>query len=163
MGKSERLLTDLKPFNTDTLLDRDMIIQMLKYEDSLILGEVGNQIYTNPTYEVSKSLFSEYVIHRLVLDHFGYDTTDESLEFYRKIFKTYYKSPTEYDKEVLQSVAYMRENRCVYFVQPVINVGDVSSDCKLYTIDGEETTIKESLGEFNVAFNVAFIAGFSNS
>lgn len=161
MGKTEKKSddSDPKPFTEQTLLDRDLMIRMLKHEDTLILGDTGKKIYEDPTYEISKSLFSEYVIHRLVLDHFGFDTTDQSVLTYRKIFKTYYKSPTDYDKEVMQSVAYMRENRCVYYTEPKINVGETLPDCKLFMTDGTETTIKNSLGEFEYAF----VAGFSDS
>lgn len=161
MGKTDRKIDDPIPvkFTDETLLDRDLIIKMLKYEDTLILGETGNHIYTDPTYEVSKSLFSERVIHRLVLAHFGFDTSDQSVLAYRKIFKTYYKTPTNYDAEVLQSVAYMRENRCVYYTEPEIKIGDQIPDCMLYTLSGDATTITESLGDFEYAF----VAGFSDS
>ena len=161
MGKTEQKPDDPepKPFTDQTLIDRKLIIRMLKYEDTLILGETGKKIYTDSTYEATKSLFSEHVVHRLVLDHFGFDTTDQSVLTYRKIFRTYYKSPVDYDSEVMRSVAYMRENRCVYYLEPEIKVGDMIPDCKLYTLDGTETTIKSSLGEFDLAF----VAGFSNS
>ncbi|VBB17925.1 hypothetical protein YASMINEVIRUS_388 [Yasminevirus sp. GU-2018] len=158
MGKTERKDESI-PFTDQTLLDRELIIRMLKYEDTLILGEVGDRIYKDPTYEVSKSLFSEFVIHRMVLSHFGFDTSDESVLNYRKIFKTYYKSPTDFDKEVMQSVAYMRNNRCVYYTEKDVNVGDTLEDCRLYDLAGNETTIRESLGEFKHAF----VAGFSDS
>jgi hypothetical protein len=159
MGKSKTNNFDLKSFTNQTLLDRNLIIRMLKYEDTLILGKIGKNIYTNATYQVSESLFSEYVVHRIVLDHFGFDTTDQSVLNYRNIFKTYYRSPFDYDKEVLQSVSYMRENKCVYYTEPDINLGDVLSDCKLKTLEGDDTSITESLGKFKLAF----IAGFSDS
>lgn len=159
MGRSSTNELILVPFTDQTLLNRELIIRMLKYEDTLILGDIGRKIYTDPSYEVSKSLFSENVIHRMVLTHFEFDTSDDSVFTYKKIFRTYYKSPTDYDNEVLQSVAYMRENRCVYYTEPEINVGDVIDDCRFYELNGKKTTIKESLGDFDFAF----IAGFSNS
>jgi len=147
----------LKPFTTEDLLNRELIIKMLRDEDEIILGEEGKKIYTNPTYFVTKSLFSEYVIHRMVLTKNGFDTSDQSVENYRKIFKTYYKSPTDYDEEVLKSVAYMRENRCVYYTSPIIKVGQTLPNCRLYELNGvTETNIVDSLGKFDLAFVAAF-------
>src|SRR5277367_4793514 len=148
-----------KKFTEDTLSDRKLIIEMLKYEDSIIKGRIGEKIYKNPSYGIAQTFDAELAIVRLVLDKFGFETGDDDVKNYDKIFKTYHKSATDYDSEVVNSVAYMRENRCVYYTSPEIKVGDVIKDCRLYEIDGVETTIKKSLGDFNYAF----IAGFSNS
>lgn len=148
-----------KKFTLETLKERDLIINMLKYEDSIIRGETGKKIYTNPTYNYTKSFDAEHAIIRLVLDNFDFETDDSAIENYNKIFKTYYNSPTDYDSEVLKSVAYMRENKCVYYTKPEIKVGDTINNCLLYDVDGNKTSIIESLGEFEHAF----IAGFSNS
>jgi hypothetical protein len=150
-----------KPFTKESVNDRALVIQMLKYEDTLIHGDIGKQIYTNPLYKPRISLFPEHTIHRIVLTKFGFDTSDESVANYRTIFITYHKSPTEYDKEVLDSVTYMRENKCVYYTKPVIGKGDKIPNCKLYTLDGKtETTVYDQLGS---EFKYAFIASFSNS
>ena len=56
------------------------------------------------------SLDVEKMINRIVLNYFGFDTSNESVENYRTIFRTYFKSPNDYDVEVINSVHYMREN-----------------------------------------------------
>lgn len=150
---------DKKDFTEGTLLERKLIIEMLKYEDSIIKGDIGTKIYQNPSFSPTESFEAERAIIRLVLDKFDFKTEDSDVKNYNKIFKTYYKSPTEYDKEVLNSVAYMRENRCVYYTSPEVKVGDILKDCRIYDIDDKQTSIRESMGEFDHAF----IAGFSNS
>jgi hypothetical protein len=145
MGKKDPI--DEIPFTEETIKDRDLILKLLRYENEIILGEDGKKIYTDLTYKPRTSLFPEYTIHRKVLSNFGFDTSDESVENYRKIFSFYYQSPTEFDKEVLDSVVYMRENKCVYYTSPIINVGDVIPDTSIYQLDGTtKTTIKEELG-----------------
>ena len=150
---------DQIPFTTNTLDDRNLIIRMLKHEDTIIFGDTGQSIYSDPLYRPRESLTPEYAIHRKVLSDFGFDTSDQSVDVYRKIFGHYYHSPTDYDPEVLSSVAYMRENRCVYYTEPLINVGDTIQDCLLYNLDGTMTSVKESLNDFTHAM----IAGFSSS
>ncbi len=158
MGKKDQI-TEI-PFTEDILKDKDLIIKLLSYEDSIILGEEGERIYANPDNCPRVSLFPEHTIHRKTLSHFGFDTSDESVQNYRKIFGYYYRSALDYDKDVLSSVVYMRENKCVYYTQPIINVGDIMPDCSLYELDGKsKTTIKDELGEFKYAF----VAGFSSS
>lgn len=151
--------TILLPFTEKDLMNRELVIKMLKYEDSLLLGEEGKKIYSEPSYEVTRSLFSEFVFHRMTLTQFGFDTSDDSVMRYRSIPMTYWKSPTDYDAEVLSSVCYMRENRCLYYTTPKIKVGDTLPDCRLYNLDemqSKETTIRESLGKFDRAFIAAF-------
>jgi hypothetical protein len=100
---------------TNTELDnRALIIKMLQYEDSLILGPVGKEIYEDNSFEHYSSHEAMYIIHRITLNYFGFQTKDEDVQNYRKIFSKYYESPTKYDAEVLQSVVYMRENKLVY-------------------------------------------------
>jgi hypothetical protein len=147
------------PFTEKDLMNRELVIRMLKYEDSLILGEEGKAIYADPSYEMTKSIFAELVFHRMTLTEFGYQTDDTSVAIYRSIPMTYWKSPTEYDAEVMNSVAYTRANRCLYYTAPEIKVGDTLPDCRLYDLDGKETTIRESLG----GFDMAFVAAFSTS
>ena len=148
------------PFSINTINDRDLIIQMLKHEDEIIFSEYGQNIYKEKDNNAFSSLMPEYAINRKVLSDFGFDTSDDSVENYRKIFSHYYKSANDYDAEVLSSVVYMRENRCVYYSAPIINVGDTIPDCELYNLDGEtKNNIKNILGEFDHAF----ICGFSSS
>lgn len=148
------------PFTMDTINDRNLIIQMLKCEDEIIFSEYGQNIYKEIDNHALSSLVPEYAIHRKVLSDFGFDTSDDSVENYRRIFSHYYNSANDYDAEVLSSVVYMRENRCVYYTEPVINVGDIIPDCELYDLDGVTTNnIRSILGDFDHAF----ICGFSSS
>lgn len=160
MGKKEQTETDTKPFTEDDIANKSLVIDMLKYEDTIYLGPVGKEIYSDKLYKPRISLTPEFSIHRLVLDKFGFDTSDESVQNYRKIFGFYYKSATDYDDDVLSSVAYMRENKCVYYTKPIINKGDVIPNCKIYTLNKNPTTLYETLGN---DFEYAFVAGFSSS
>lgn len=159
MGKGD--IVNLLPFTLNEVKNRDLIIRMLEYEDSLIHGEVGQQIYGNPIYKPRVSLFPEYSIHRLVLSKFGFTTSERDVANYRSIFSHYFRSHDDYDAQVLSSVTYMRENKCVYYKQPQINVGDQLPNCRLYEINGiTETTLHEKLGH---DFRYMFVGGFSNS
>ncbi|ARF08934.1 hypothetical protein Catovirus_1_984 [Catovirus CTV1] len=152
---------NLKVFTLDHIKDKDLVIKMLKYEDSIYLGEKGKEIYENEMYRPRISLDPEYAINRMVLLNFGFDTSDESTENYRKIFSHYYKSALDYDKDVLSSVTYMRNNKCVYYTKPVLEIGDQIPNCRIYKLDGIiETSLFDELGN---DFNFAFVGAFSNS
>lgn len=162
MGRLKHDLTKAIAFTEDVIDDRDLIIKMLKYEDSIILSYDYTESHPPELAGTAASFEVIYSIHRKVLSHFGFDTSDQSVENYRKIFSHYYQSATNYDAEVLNSVAYMRENRCVYYTKPILNVGDTIPDCDLYDLDGlSKTTIKNTLQ--NGTFDYAFVAGYSSS
>jgi hypothetical protein len=156
----DSVVIKLKPFKMTDVKNRDLILKMLKYEDSIITSEVGQSIYRNKVNEALFSIEPQLIIQRMTLKHFGFDTDDDSGSNYREIFRNYYKSPTNYDKEVLQSVTYMRANRCVYYTQPIIKVGDKIPNVELYDLDGKtkldlhKDILKE--GDFNYAFMCAF-------
>jgi hypothetical protein len=158
MGKKEN--TDSKPFLEDDITNKSLIIDMLKYEDTIYLGPIGKEIYGDSLYKPRISLTPEFTIHRIVLDKFGFDTSDESVQNYRKIFGHYYKSGTDYDNEVLSSVAYMRENKCLYYTRPIISKSDIIPDCKIFNLAKKEETLYKVLGN---DFEYAFVAGYSSS
>ena len=90
---------------------------------------------------------------------------DLSLDNYRSIFKNYYNSPNDYDKEVLDSVHYMRNNRCVYYKQPIIKIGDnildILKETPVLILNGTNSiSLLEALG---TDFKYAFIGAFSMS
>ena len=164
MGKIDK---DLKPFTTDGIQDRDLVIQMLKYEDSLIHGSLAAELYTTDFYRPRVSLDTEHTLNRATLKQFGFDASDDRVANYRKIFSHYYRSPTDYDKQVMNSVTYMRENKLLYYTKPIINIGDIIPDCEeLYCVDGDsqagvsKTTLYKTLGN---DFSHAFVAAFSTS
>jgi hypothetical protein len=159
MGIGEDEEKDIKKFSTENLHDKKLVIEMLKYEDTLLLGGQVKRMYQDPIYNGIGSLFPEHAVNRMVLRKFDFDTSDESVENYRRIFKTYYIAPNNYDRDILQSVVYMRENRCLYYDSKVINVGEKLPDCPVYGVDRRKTSIRKALGKFKYAF----VAGFSNS
>ncbi len=157
MGKVSNLVN----FTQKDIENRKLIIQILKYEDSLILGSVGDNIFKSNAFELFTDLETTYIFHRLTLNYFNFESDDESVENYRKIFSHYYKSPTDYDKEVIESVAYMRENRCVFYTSEKLNIGDTFPDSELYELDGK--TKVSIYNKINKEDNYTIIGAFSNS
>ena len=121
-------------FTQNNIADRFLVLSMLRYEDELYMGSTGQEIFKN---NYNRLLQPHYIIQRIVLRKFGFNTSDTSLKEYRNIFKHYYHSSTEYDQEVINSVVYMRENKCIYYTAPVLKVGDSFPDCELYLLDGK--------------------------
>ncbi len=159
MGKIHNITT--KPFTHDDVLNRSLVIQMLQYEEQLTKSDYGQSLYKNTLNRPLISLTVEKTLNRLTLSHFGFDTSDASVETYRTIFKNYYKSPTEYDKEVLDSVHYMRENKCVYYKELPLQIGDKIPNCSLYQLDGQTKTTLHDIINQNSAYTM--IGAFSLS
>ncbi len=155
------LLSNLKPFSEENIQNKDLILNMLKYEDSIILGNVSKEIFNNDSYELFSSLETTYIFHRLALNKFGFSSNDSDVANYRKIFGYYYKSPDEYDHDIMNSVAYMRENRCVYYTEPKLEKGDYLPDIELYELDGKtKINLHDKINRNN---NYTIIGAFSNS
>lgn len=157
MGKTDNLID----FTEDHIKDRNLIISMLKYEDSLILGEVADYVFKSGVFELFNNLETTFIFHRMTLNKFNFNSDDESVKNYRKIFKYYYNGPTDYDVEVINSVAYMRENRCVFYTEEKLNKGDNLPNIELFKLDGK-TKVK-LYDEINKDDNLTFIGAFSNS
>jgi len=138
MGKKDT--NNTKPFTMDDVKNKQLVIQMLKYEEQLTKSEYGQSLYKNTLNKPLISLNIEKALNRLVLSYFGFNTSDLNVETYRTIFRTYYNSPNDYDKDVLDSVHYMRENKCVYYKLPPLQLGDKIPNCDLYEIDGKTKT-----------------------
>jgi hypothetical protein len=150
------------PFTSHDVNNRDLVINMLKYEEVLAKSEYGQSLYSNKLNLPLVTLNVEKTINRLTLAHFDYDTTDESVEMYRTIFKTYYRSPTDYDAEVLNSVHYMRENKVVYYQAEPLQIGQVIPNCELYNLDGmTKLSLYNAINNNNNNYTV--IAAFSLS
>ena len=134
---------------------------MLNYEEDLTKSDFGQSLYKNTLNRPLVSLTIEKTINRLVLSHFGFDTNDQNVEKYRTIFKTYYKGPTDYDVDVLNAVHYMRENKCVYYKDRVLQIGDKLPNCQLYNLDGQsKVNLYDTIDPNN---NYTMIAAFSLS
>lgn len=154
------------PFTTVNVLDRELVIRMLKYEEQLTKGEVGQMMYRNPLNKPFISLTIEKALNRMVLSEFGFTTTDADVEVYRTIFKTYFRSAENYDEEVINSVHYMRENKCVFYKNPPIVCGQKIPNCELYNLDGKTKTTLHQVLQFdgvNTPYNYNIFAAFSLS
>ena len=150
-----------RPFTHSDVLDRDKVIAMLKYEDSLFLGPKGQALFKDTSFNHLTDLESYYTFHRATLSAFGFQTTEQDVLTYRTIFQNYYKGPHTYDAEVLSSVCYMRENKCVYYDAPEILVDDVAPDTRLATLEGVPTTLHAILD--TLPHKYVFVGAFSNS
>jgi hypothetical protein len=120
-------------FTENELSNRDLVIRMLKWESEYMCSEEGQQRYRTIGSGQFTSLDNEYAFNRRVLREFGFTTTDHSVANYRQIFRTYFRSPTDYDAEVIQASHYMRNNRCVFYTTPEIHPGDKIPDVPLLT------------------------------
>lgn len=100
--------------------DRDLVLRMLRYEDGLIHSPETMRMYADPTFRPRTSLTIEHALQRVVLARFGFSTSDESVRAYRSIFRHYYRSPWDHDRDVLSAVTYMRENKLLYYTAPPI-------------------------------------------
>lgn len=118
-----------RQFQIEDLRNRDLILKMLKYEDELYLGEYGQNCFRS---KYNERLHPHYHIQRKVLNDFNFTTTDESLKLYREIYHTY---PD--DKEIHDSVVYLRENRCLKYTAPKININDIFPNTVVYGLDGK--------------------------
>lgn len=153
--------TPRRPFTVAELRDRPMVLKLLRFEDALMLGPESAKIYNDPSIPHLTSLETFYILHRATLAAHGFNTTDEDVANYRKIFSHYYNGPHDYDAEVLGAVAYMRENKCVYYKSPPINVGEKAPDVPLQTITGIHTSLYKVLAENH--HEHVFVGAFSNS
>lgn len=151
--------TEVRPFGQDDVNNKELVIKMLEYEEAYIRSDEGQARYKDPMTRPRVSLDNEYAFNRLTLAHFGFDTSDESVAWYRRIFRTYYRSPTDYDADVINASHYMRNNRCVFYTAPELNVGDEIPDVPLYRLDGKvQTSMYDVLGEKRT-----MICAFSNT
>jgi len=130
-------MSHLREFTNEIITNRELIIEMLKYEDQVIHGDIGKKIYNDNSYEHYTTHEAMYAIHRIVLSEFGFRTNENDVKTYRKIFQTYYSSPQVYDKEVMNAVSYMRENKCLYYTGKDFQIGDIFVDINLYDLSGK--------------------------
>lgn len=159
MGLQEN--TCNKSFTQEHVKNKNLILEMLKYEDEFGKSDTVKNMYQDEISYLHRDLTVTYAVHRYVLNKFGFDTSDESVKNYRSIFMNYYKSPSDYDKDIISSVYYMKNNKCVFYDKPKINIGDNLIDCKLLDINGNITSLYAILN--NNKFKHAFIGAFSNS
>jgi hypothetical protein len=152
---------NIRPFTESDIKNRELVLKMLKYEDEIIHSDLGKSIYENESYEHFSSLETMYIMHRITLNAFGFKTNDDDIQNYRKIFKNYYNSPIDYDKEVIESVTYMRENKCIYYTGKNYNIDDVFENVELYDLTGKNKV--NLFDKINLKDNYTIVGAFSNS
>jgi hypothetical protein len=153
--------TERRPFTDADVGNKGLIISMLRHEDGLMLGLEGAKIWGDNTLAHLTDMNTYHIFHRATLAAHGFTTTDEDVATYRTIFRNYYNGPTDYDADVLSSVCYMRENKCVYYTAPPINVGDAGPDVELETLGGAPTSLHAILDAHK--HKHVFVGAFSNS
>jgi len=154
--------TKQQVFQQTDVFNRDLILKMLKYEDELYLSSYGQKIIGDPGMNNIFTLENSKTIQRLTLEHFNFSSCNESLSNYRTIFHHYWNSASDYDKDVLSSVYYLRENRCLYYTSPDLLPGDIAPDSELYELDGiTKTSVHQLLKEQPTKQTI--IAAFSTS
>lgn len=153
----------LRPFTSMDVANKELVVKMLTFEDSIMLGEKGKAIFADKSIPHLTSLDAYYIFHRMALAQFGFTTTDEDIATYRTIFLSYYNGPHDYDADVLGSVCYMRQNKCVYYDAPLIEIGDVAPDVDLLNLDGTPTTFHSLLRKNDNPHRYIFVGAFSNS
>ena len=162
MGKTEDKVGSTSfPFEVKHIKDKELVIRMLKYEDTIIHSDVGKNIYQS--FSSINTLDPEYAIHRLTLQHFDFSSEASDVENYRSIFREYYRGPHDFDKDVLSCVTYMRENKTVYYTAKVLNVGDILPNVEVCRLDRSDssTNLYDIMSE--TKFNHTIICAFSTS
>lgn len=136
--------SEVMPFTQANLQDKSLILDMLKAEDKLFFSSHGQEHLQS--HGSIYNTESGKVIQREILKQYGFSTDDDSLKTYRLIIQEYYRSPTDYDKEVLDSVVYLRENKLLYYTTPKILVGKEYKDAELKTLDNIDITLSQIVG-----------------
>lgn len=160
MGQSKK--DKLRPFTLNDVKNKELVIKMLNYEEQLSKSSFGQSHYKNKLNRPLTSLTIERALQRFVLAEFGFTTKDEDVVIYRTIFKNYYKSPDDYDKDVLNATHYMRENKCVYYKSPILEIGQIIPDCNIYKLNGTDiTSIYDIVNNKKASYTI--LAAFSLS
>lgn len=150
-----------RSFTESDISNKELILRMLRYEDSLMLGPAGAAIFADKTLPHLTELDTYYIFHRATLSAHRFTTTDEDVVNYRKIFSHYYAGPNAFDADVLGAVCYMRQNKCVYYTAPLIHIGDDAPNTDLVTLTGTRSTLFEMLDLHKHSH--VFVGAFSNS
>lgn len=121
------------PFTLEHITNKELVIQMLKYETQIAKDpNVGQQLYNNKLLQPLKTLNVEKILNRLTLKHFNFITDDDSVENYRSIFRHYYKGPKDYDEQVISASYYMANNRCKFYETEELVIGAVIPNVPIY-------------------------------
>jgi len=150
-------------FTKEHIANRELILEMLGYENRVMLGDIGKNLYNSYGWDRYTSLDTQYAINRMTLDHFDFSTDDKSTQNYRTIFQHYYNSPADYDKEIINSVVYMRENKILFYTDAVLKIDDRYVDVPLLTMDNKRTSIDAVVADNFSGNKHMLLAAFSAS
>jgi hypothetical protein len=128
----------LRKFDLDSLHDRELVMKMLSWETTYTLSSEGQELFRLDENKTTTSVDVETQIIKKTLNNFDFSSDDQDVLFYRYIFGTYYKSSTEYDKEVISKSYYMINNRCMYYTTLVPKKGDKLIDVPMLTLQGNK-------------------------
>lgn len=129
-----------QPFTQDNIANRALMLNMLRKEDELYFSSIGQEHLS--AHGGASSIEGGKVLQRAILSDFGFDTSDSSLANYRTVIHHYYRSPTDYDKEIMASVVYLRENKLLYYTTPKPVTGQPYIDVPIYHSNGTKTRLK---------------------
>lgn len=153
-----------KSFLLVHLHNRSLMLKMLRYEDSILMGEKGQQIYRSHKGTQTQHLKAEYAIARMTLRKFGFSDDKQSTLNYRRAITVYYRGPTDYDKEVMSSVVYLRANRLLYYTTPKIKKGQTAPDVKtMFHLDGKRFSLYSYLNGVCNRYKKVLVCAFSAS
>lgn len=156
---------DVIPFTLNHVRDKTLLIKILNAEETLWKSDFGQNAHRN---KFNWGLEDQKSIQRENLFNHGFTNDDESLAVYRRIIDTYYNSPWDYDKDIMNSVHYFRENRLLYYKTKEIIKGDnIRMDCEtpmLFSRCGNYiSTISEELCKVDKNWKHGIIHSFSRS
>lgn len=152
---------NLVSFEKSHIANKDLILSMLKFEDQLFLSKEG-QNFLNEYGRNITSLEGSKSIQRMTLNHFGFESKDTDLAIYRTIFQHYYRNSMDYDPDVLNSVYYMRENRCLYYKTEPLKLNTTIPNVDIYGLDGTtQYNLHQVIKEKN--YTKTILAAFSLS
>jgi len=153
--------SNLVSFTHDIIKNKSLILKMLKYENDIFLSDTGQTFLRNFGYKTT-SLEGSKSIQRHVLQRFGFLSSDDDLKIYRRIFHHYYNSPVDYDKDILKSVFYMRENRCLYYTSKPLYDGEIIPNINIFNLNGsDEISLHELIN--SKQYDKTIVAAFSLS
>jgi len=132
-------------FTLKHIKDRDLILNMLRYENDYYMSSAGQEIIRDPATDSLYDLIGPKIIQRKTLQHFGFNGDDDDLDKYRQIFQHYYFSPSDFDKEVLAAVYYFKYNRLLYYTTEKPVKDDNIPDVELLTLQGKPCRLYEHL------------------
>jgi hypothetical protein len=144
-------------FTISHVKNRELVKQMLEYENYIFFTPLVQNMFTDPKYS---GVIPYKKLHQMVLEHFDFYPSLMNVQNYEKIFRHYYKSPINHDKEIINSVVYMRENLRIHYINPIIEVNNIAPNVPIYDLCGVLINLYQII---NPKAQYCFVAAFSLS